>query len=188
MSRPPAARSDRVIVLNASYEILSVVGVHRAVAYLLREKAEIVAQRDGVQIHSSSGVAIPVPTVVRLLRYVRVPYRHQTPPWTKAGLMRRDQHTCAYCGKRGSTVEHLLPVSRGGRSTWVNTVVACVPCNTRKGDRTPDEASMPLQFQPTTPTVETALLLALAEPERTALAGLGLAGPGLASLGRTAFA
>lgn len=174
MARISTSRSDRVVVLNASYELLSVVGVHRAIAYLLREKAEIVAERDGVALHSSSGVRIPVPSVVRLLRYVRVPYRHQVPAWTKAGLLRRDGHTCAYCGHRGSTVEHVLPVSRGGRSTWANTVIACLPCNTRKGDRTPQEARMPLLRQPTVPTVQTALLLALAERERDVLAGLGL--------------
>lgn len=174
MARAPAGRSNRVVVLNASYEVLSVVALHRAVAYLLREKAEIVAQRDGVHLHSSSGLAIPIPTVVRLLRYVRVPYRHQTPSWTKAGLLRRDRHTCAYCGHRGSTVEHLLPVSRGGTSTWDNTVTACVACNTRKGNRTPEEAGMLLLYRPTVPTVQTALLLALAEPERDALELLGL--------------
>ncbi len=178
MSRSVLTRSDRVVVLNASYELLSVVGVHRAIAYLLREKAEIVAERDGVALHASSGSRIPVPTVVRLLRYVRVPYRHQVPSWSKAGLLRRDGHLCAYCGRRGSTVEHLLPVSRGGRSTWTNTVVACLACNTRKGDRTPQEAHMLLLRHPTVPTVQTALLLALAERERNVLAGLGLVAVG----------
>lgn len=178
MSRTSLRGADRVVVLNASYELLSVVGVHRAIAYLLREKAEIVAERDGAALHSPSGILFPVPSVVRLLRYVRVPYRHQVPAWSKAGLLRRDAHTCAYCGHRGSTVEHLLPVSRGGTTTWMNTVVACLACNTRKGDRTPQEARMPLLCQPTVPTVQTALLLALAEPERDVLAGLGLVAVG----------
>lgn len=177
-----ARKSHRVVVLNASYEVLSLVALHRAVAYLLREKAEIVAHRDGAELHSSSGLSIPIPTVVRLLRYVRVPYRHQTPAWTKAGLLRRDRHTCAYCGHRGSTVEHLLPVSRGGHSTWSNTVTACVACNTRKGNRTPEEAGMALLYGPTVPTVQTALLFALAEPERDALATLGLTGQGSAPI------
>jgi 5-methylcytosine-specific restriction endonuclease McrA len=176
MARAPTGRTNRVVVLNASYEVLSVVALHRAVAYLRREKAEIVAQRDGAAMHSSSGLSIPVPTVVRLLRYVRVPYRHQVPAWTKAGLLRRDRHTCAYCGHRGATVEHLVPVSRGGRSTWANTVVACVSCNTRKGNRTPEEAGMVLLRRPTIPTVQTALLLGLADTERDVLDALGLAG------------
>ncbi len=169
-----SATSGRVVVLNASYELLSVVGVHRAIVYVLREKAEIVAERDGAILRSSSGFQLPVPSVVRLRRYVRVPYRHRVPSWSKAGLLRRDQHTCAYCGRRGSTVEHLLPSSRGGPTTWMNTVIACVDCNARKRNRTPAEAKMRLLRPPTVPTVQTALLLALAQPERAVLADLGL--------------
>lgn len=170
----PAARSDRVVVLNASYEILSIVTVHRAIAYILREKAEIVVERPGESLRSASGFEMSIPSVVRLKRYIRLPYRHRIPAWSKTGLLRRDGHVCSYCLGRGSTVDHLLPVSRGGLSTWQNTVIACVPCNTKKSNRTPTEAHMALQRQPTVPTVQTALLLALAEPERLALAGLGL--------------
>lgn len=174
MARMPSVHGDRVVVLNASYELLSVVALHRAIAYLLREKAEIVAERDGAPLRSASGIEFPVPTVVRLLRYIRLPYRQRVPAWSKAGLLRRDGHVCAYCGRHGGTVEHLLPVSRGGLSTWQNTVIACVVCNTRKGSRTPAEAHMVLRRPPTVPTVQTALLLALADPERDALVGLGL--------------
>lgn len=168
-------RADgRVVVLNASYELLSVVTVHRAIAYLLREKAELVALRDAAPLRSASGLELPIPSVVRLKRYIRLPYRHRVPRWSKAGLLRRDGKMCAYCGLRGNTVDHIRPVSRGGLSTWRNTVIACVSCNTRKGNRTPREAHMPLLYQPTVPTVQSSLLLALAEPERTALAALGL--------------
>lgn len=174
MARIPSARSDRVVVLNASYEILSLVTVHRAIAYVLREKAEVVAARTGESLRSASGLEIEVPQVVRLKRYIRLPYRQRTPAWSKAGLLRRDGHICSYCLGRGSTVDHVLPVSRGGLSTWQNTVIACVVCNTRKGNKTPPEAHMMLHRPPTVPTVQTALLLALAEPERVILAGLGL--------------
>lgn len=174
MAGMPPTMSTRVVVLNASYEILSVVGLHRAVAYLLREKAEIVVERDGASLRSPSGFELPVPSVVRLRRYIRMPYHHRVPSWSKNGLMRRDQHCCAYCGKRGNTVDHLIPVSRGGGSTWQNTVIACVACNGRKGSRTPAEARMSLRYPPTVPTVQSALLLALAASERDALAGLGL--------------
>lgn len=174
MARIPAFNADRVIVLNASYEVLSVVTLHRAIAYVLREKAEVVAERGDRAIRSASGLHIPAPSVVRLTRYIRVPYRHRIPAWSKAGLLRRDGHICAYCGGHGSTVEHLLPVSRGGPSSWQNTVIACVACNTRKGNRTPGEAHMALRRPPSTPTIQTALLLALAERERDALVGLGL--------------
>lgn len=174
MTRTTSGGPARVVVLNASYELLSVVAVHRAVAYLLREKAEIVAIGDGQAIRSPSGVRVDVPSVVRLLRYVRIPHHAQLAPWTRAGLMRRDRHTCAYCGRYGTTVEHLLPLSRGGRTTWVNTVVACAKCNNRKADRTPEEAKMKLARRPTTPTVQGALLQALGKSERKVLAGLGL--------------
>lgn len=166
--------AERVVVLNASYELLSVVGLRRAVAYLLREKAEVVVQREGRSLHSACGMEIPIPSIVRLKRYIRLPYRQHVPAWSKAGLLRRDGHVCAYCGRRAATVEHLHPVSRGGQSTWLNTVIACVECNTRKGNRTPQEANMVLRRQPTVPTVQTALLFALAESQRQELNALGL--------------
>jgi 5-methylcytosine-specific restriction endonuclease McrA len=181
VARIPPIKSDRVIVLNASYEMLSVVTLHRAIAYILLEKAEVVAARPGEPLRSASGMHMPIPSVVRLTRFIRLPYRNRVPAWSKAGLLRRDGHICAYCGKHGSTVEHLLPVSRGGPSTWQNTVIACVACNTRKGSRTPAEAHMPLRRPPTVPTVHSALLLALAEPERSTLAALGLV-PAIAGL------
>lgn len=174
MARIPSATSDRVVVLNASYEVLSVVTMHRALAYVLLEKAEVVAARPGEHLRSASGMHLPIPSVVRLKRYIRLPYHSRIPAWSKAGLLRRDGHVCAYCGGPGTTVEHLLPVSRGGPSTWQNTVIACVPCNSRKGNRTPAEAHMALRRPPTVPTVYSALLLALAPLERDALRGLGL--------------
>lgn len=174
MARIPPIKSDRVVVLNASYEVLSVVTLHRAIAYLLLEKAEVVAARPGEPLRSASGMQMPIPSVVRLKRFIRLPYRNRVPSWSKAGLLRRDGHRCAYCGGHGSTVDHLHPVSRGGLSSWQNTVIACVACNTRKGSRTPVEAQMPLRQRPTVPTVQSALLLALAEPERTTLIDLGL--------------
>src|SRR5699024_9662205 len=107
----------RVVVLNASYELLSVVTVHRAIAYLLLEKAEMVAHRDTAPLRSASGLELPIPSVVRLKRYIRLPYAHRVPRWSKAGLLRRDSKICAYCGQRGTTVDHIWPVSRGGLST-----------------------------------------------------------------------
>lgn len=178
MARLPSSHSDRVVVLNASYEVLSVVALHRAIAYVLREKAVIVAEREGASVRSASGLEFPIPRVVRLNRYIRVPYHRRVPAWTKAGLLRRDGHRCGYCGEHGNTVDHILPVSRGGQSTWQNTIVACVICNTRKGNRTPGEAQMSLRHAPSVPTVQSALLLALAATERAALADLGVLSTG----------
>ena len=82
---------------------------------------------------------LPTPLVVRLLKFVRVPYRRKL-PWSRRGVLERDRHRCVYCAGRASTVDHLVPVSRGGEErSWLNTVSACVPCNQAKADRTPDE-------------------------------------------------
>jgi len=170
----PPIQTQRVVLLNASYELLAVVDVPRAVGYLIVGKAEMVAPRPDVTLRSAGGFQMPCPAVVRLIRYVRLPVRSLVPAWTRRGLFQRDGHRCAYCGDRGITVDHLLPVSRGGRSTWMNTVAACIRCNQRKADRTPAEAAMPLRWGPTEPTVRTALLFGLGATERAVLAELGL--------------
>jgi 5-methylcytosine-specific restriction endonuclease McrA len=98
--------------------------------------------------------AVTVPTVLRLKVYINVPKRN-APRWTRRGVFVRDANHCAYCDrllKRGElTVDHVIPVSRGGRSTWGNTVTACAPCNQRKANRTPHEAGMKMLIEPKTP-------------------------------------
>jgi len=94
-----------------------------------------------------------VPTVVRLVTYVVTRWRHSRgPSWSRAGVLVRDGRRCAYCGGAATTIDHVLPRSRGGANSWLNTVAACGGCNQRKGDRTPSEARMPLRFEPTVPT------------------------------------
>jgi 5-methylcytosine-specific restriction endonuclease McrA len=95
----------------------------------------------------------PVPTVVRLVSYVVTRWRHSRgPAWSRAGVLARDRGRCGYCGRPASTIDHVLPRSRGGANTWLNTVAACGGCNQRKGDRTPSEARMPLRTAPAVPT------------------------------------
>src|SRR3982751_4045835 len=95
----------------------------------------------------------PIPTVVRLVSYVVTRWRHSRgPAWSRAGVLARDNRTCAYCGKAASTIDHVLPRSRGGANEWANTVAAFGRCNNRKGDRTPVEARMPLRGTPFAPT------------------------------------
>jgi 5-methylcytosine-specific restriction endonuclease McrA len=141
-----------VLLLNATYEPLALLSLRRAAKLLLKERAEPVSTRS-LDL-AGSDITIPVPSVMRLKYYVYIPYR-RLPAWTRKGLLARDRSTCAYCGRRCSTqeatVDHVLPVSRGGRSTWENTVVACFPCNQRKADRTPAEAGMPLLIEPVAP-------------------------------------
>lgn len=137
-----------VLVLNASYEPLQNVDLRHAIRMLVREVAVVEEAEEGRTIGP-----FPVPRVLRLIRYVAMRWRHgRRPPWSKRGVYLRDRGKCGYCGKRGHTIDHILPQSRGGADTWVNTVLACGRCNSRKGSRTPSEAGMRLRDRPRVPT------------------------------------
>jgi 5-methylcytosine-specific restriction endonuclease McrA len=155
------------LVLNASFEPLSTVSLHRAVVLVLQGKAVVEHAHPGLRVRAAA-VELPVPRVIRLCRYVRVPFRRHA-PWSRRGVLARDQHRCAYCGRRASTVDHVLPRSQGGADSWLNTVASCAEDNHRKADRTPEEAGMPLLFQPFVPTPADAMLLALRAGERSEL-------------------
>lgn len=140
----------RVLLLNATYEPLTAVTVRRAVVLILRDRADLVhADEQGEAVHSVGG-AVPVPTVIRLRRYVHVPYR-ATVPMTRAALMRRDLTRCGYCGARATTIDHVVPRSRGGTHTWENCVACCASCNHRKADRLLGELGWTLRTVPTVP-------------------------------------
>jgi 5-methylcytosine-specific restriction endonuclease McrA len=147
------------LVLNAGYQPLSTVSLQRAVVLVLQDKA-VVEQAHPLRVVRGTGIELPVPRVIRLQRYVRVPFR-QRAPWSRKGVLVRDQHTCAYCGRRATTVDHLVPRSRGGSDSWLNTVAACAEDNQRKADRTPDQAGMAVLRPPFEPTPEASLMLAL---------------------------
>ncbi|MCQ4046592.1 HNH endonuclease [Streptantibioticus rubrisoli] len=147
------------LVLNASFEPLSTVSLRRAVVLVMQGKAVVEQAHPGLRIRAAQ-VDVPVPRVIRLCRYVRVPFR-QRAPWSRRGVLVRDRHRCAYCGRRATTVDHVVPRSHGGRDTWLNTVAACAADNHRKADRTPEQAGMRLLAKPFEPTPADALLLAL---------------------------
>ena len=136
----------KVLVLNASYEPLNITNWRRAVILLLKGKAEQV-EHNGKFLYPN----FALPTVIRLRHYIRVPYKEI--PLTRRNILYRDNHSCQYCRYSGSdlTLDHVLPRSRGGGDTWDNIVTACVRCNVRKGNRTPEEASMPLRHPPRKP-------------------------------------
>ncbi len=138
----------RALVLNATYEPLSVVTTRRAVVLVMREKASIVVARD--ESWASERTSITVPSVVRLVAYVRVPYRRAVPV-TRRAVFGRDGHRCQYCGGTAESLDHVLPRSRGGGHTWDNVVACCRPCNIRKGDRLPAEAGFTLPHEPQAP-------------------------------------
>lgn len=136
-----------VLVLNASYEPLQKVTVRQATKMLWRQVAVVEEAVDG----RSMG-PFPFPRVLRLVKYIAEKWMYGTPRWTRGRLLARDKHTCAYCGAKAGTVDHVFPESRGGGKTWLNTVAACKPCNNVKANRTPDEAGMRLRFEPYEPT------------------------------------
>ena len=151
---------QRVLVLNATYEPLSIVSVQRAVVLLLKEKAELV-EAAAERLHASR-TSVPVPLVIRLVYYVRIPHPVVLAP-TRRSVALRDNFTCQYCGAtpgRGLlTLDHVVPRSKGGATTWENVVAACRTCNMKKGDRTPDEAHMALRKTPGRPHYVAFLML-----------------------------
>lgn len=135
-----------VSVLNSSDLVLHRVSVKHAVRMLVRQVVTIVEDDPTVQYGPWNR-----PVVVRLVRDVFAKWLYLPVVCTKAGVLRRDRHRCAYCGGRADTVDHLVPASRGGRIEWHNAVAACFDCNGRKADRTPAEARMRLRFEPWEP-------------------------------------
>lgn len=147
----PESFMEPALLLNASYEPLSIVDWKKAVTLLWRGKAELLIAHPRT-IRSTDQV-FQVPSVLRLQRRVRIP--HQRVNFTRTNVYRRDNYTCQYCGDRFPpgelTFDHVLPRSRGGPTTWANIVTSCQHCNRRKCSRTPAEAKMPLLSHPTEP-------------------------------------
>src|SRR3954466_3902964 len=136
------------LLRNSDCGPLHRVSLRHAIRMLFREVAVVHEAEPDRQI----GV-YPIPTVVRLGGYGGAGWGHSRGPrWSRAGVLARDKRSCGYCGAAASTIDHVLPRSRGGRNEWVNTVAACGRCNNRKGDRTPGEARMSLLVRPYAPT------------------------------------
>ncbi len=145
----------RSLLLNASFEPLCVVSSRRAVVLVLKEKAEIV-HRNGAEMRSERR-SIPVPTVIRLVHFVRVPFRASA-PLSRRAVFARDGHRCQYCGIAAENLDHVLPRSRGGPHTWENVVASCRACNARKEARLPHECGMVLRRPPVAPHATTSLI------------------------------
>jgi len=150
-----------VLVLNATYEPINVCTVRRATVLLLKDKAELLEQ--GVfDLHWATG-SLPRPVVIRLITYVRVPRDTHKRKITRRAVFARDGWECQYCGSRTSlTVDHVIPRSKGGGSSWDNIVAACAPCNRRKGDRLPHQIAMHPRVKPRVPNPQ--IFIQLASP------------------------
>lgn len=141
--------AGQVLVLNASYEPINVCSLQRAVVLVLKDKAEVIEQ--GARRLRSATASFALPLVIRLVYYVRVPL-NRSRRVSRRALFARDGFVCQYCGSRHElTIDHVLPRSRGGESTWENTVTCCSSCNLQKADRTPEEADMVTERAPRPP-------------------------------------
>lgn len=145
---------EQTLLLNATYEPLKVVHWQKAITLLCQGKVEIISTYDR-EVRSVS-VTFRLPSVIRLLRYIRIKRRVDYIPFSRANIYARDQHCCQYCGQQFPTSEltfdHVIPVAQGGRKDWENIVTCCITCNRKKGGRTPAEAGMRLQSIPRRPT------------------------------------
>lgn len=139
-----------VLVLNQSYEPLTVCRARRAVVLIFQGKAEML--ENGVGFIHSIRETIPLPSVIRLARLIKRPRRKRK--LTRFEIFNRDRYTCQYCGQktRQLTLDHIIPRYRGGQHTWENVVSACIACNRRKAGRTPREANMKLIRLPSPPS------------------------------------
>jgi 5-methylcytosine-specific restriction endonuclease McrA len=180
-----------VLVLNRLYMAVHVVGVRRAFGLLCRDLAEVVHCDDGAFANYTfdtwlelSGTRsdrkhpnddwiravnfeIQVPRVIRLLEYDRLPKQHLH--LNRRNVLARDDHLCQYCGRHFPlhqlSLDHVMPRSRGGETTWENVVCACLSCNVKKGGRTPHEAKMKLVRHPARPQRNPLLMLKLSNPK-----------------------
>ncbi|MBM3723942.1 MAG: HNH endonuclease [Acidobacteria bacterium] len=138
-----------VLVLNASYEPINVCAARRAVVLVLKGVAKTEEHAPHLAVHTARH-AVPVPSVIRLLEYRRIPLQSRS--LSRKNILMRDRYTCQYCQRTLSsgdlTLDHVVPRSRHGETSWENLVACCNPCNNRKGNRTPEEAGMKLLRQP----------------------------------------
>ncbi|MCS6892950.1 MAG: HNH endonuclease [Deltaproteobacteria bacterium] len=143
--------SKPVLLLNASYEPLKVINWKRAINLYFLNKVEILETYDSCV--RSVSITIYLPSVVRLVTMAK--YFCRSVPLTRQNILCRDNFTCQYCGIKllgqNATLDHVIPRSRGGLSTWDNLVACCKDCNKKKGDRSPQEANMPLKMLPKKP-------------------------------------
>jgi 5-methylcytosine-specific restriction endonuclease McrA len=139
--------NDRVLLLNQTYEPLGTVSVPRAIIMTFKNSV-YVEEWDGDRVLRSPRQEFPVPSVIRRRTYINVRRRREASGMKRLRIYMRDKFRCQYCGNKSRaselTLDHIQPRSRGGDNSPVNIVTACIACNNRKSNRTPDEARMPL--------------------------------------------
>jgi 5-methylcytosine-specific restriction endonuclease McrA len=180
--------NSNVLLLNKYYIALRVISARRAFLFLAKDYAEVINKNNGrfegyrfyhwikesgndgylddEYIHTPT-LRILVPRVIRLLEYDKMPRREWK--FNRKNIMIRDNYQCQYCGKKYSlgflTIDHIIPRSRGGTTSWVNVVTSCTKCNTKKGGRLPQEAGMNLIKKPQAPKFDHSLMRLLINPK-----------------------
>lgn len=136
-----------VRVFNASYEDLGPTTLDRAIALVeVQGRAEIIMVDENTTIRTMGGREFFLPKIIRLLTMRKVSFHYAPETWSKTGVIKRDNATCAYCGKHGNTVDHMLAKDLGGKDEWMNTVACCVKCNGQKSNMTMEEWGKPVLF------------------------------------------
>ena len=144
---------ERCVILNGDYTFLNIVSWKRAICLMIKQKAEVLKYSDKVLVNCEGKVITKIPIVMKLIKIIRMIYKNRV-PFSKKNVLIRDKFRCGYCGSRQQlTVDHVIPASQGGKTTFENCITACRSCNNKKGRRTPSEAKMYLSHQPYAPTI-----------------------------------
>ncbi len=140
----------KVLVLNQDYSPITVCSAYRAFLLVYLNKAEMIDQSENRYLRTVSK-SYPLPAVIRINRYINIPYRGVV--LTRYNIFKRDKHQCQYCGtSKNLTIDHVIPKSKGGKSTWTNLATACQKCNAKKGDYSLEEVGLKLMNQPMKPS------------------------------------
>ena len=144
---------SQCVLLNADYSFLNIVDWRRALCMVVTNKVQVLSYSDRV-INGAGGYTLRVPAVMKLVKLIRALYRTRV-PFSKRNVLIRDNFRCVYCGaqEKKLTVDHIIPSSMGGKSTFENCVACCRSCNAKKGCRSPSEAKMYMKRQPYQPTI-----------------------------------
>ena len=143
---------DHVIILNGDYTYLNSVTWKRAIRLIIKGKTEVLKYGNKV-LKLVDGSVMKIPSVMKLMKVIRMIYKHKV-PYSKKNIHIRDNYKCVYCGStKELTIDHVIPTSKGGKTSFENCVAACKDCNHKKGSRTPYEANMYLIKQPYAPTI-----------------------------------
>ncbi len=142
--------TGKVLVLNNDFSPLTVCSVYKAFLLVFTSKAELLSSEEGGFLRSISK-SFPKPSVIRIKRYINIPYKGVV--LSRYNILKRDNNECQYCGaSKELTLDHLIPKSKGGKSTWKNLVTACKSCNSKKGNFSPQEVGLNLKILPVKPS------------------------------------